>query len=161
MLNQTHRKIAKSISKSASAAQLSKEIGTTASQTVAERSKLIGAAWLQPQLWANPEFLHMVTEKVEAFSKSGFLVGHIAHQSTTKIAEWMSDQSRLTADTLAKANHSAVYFPVWFEWSVKSTQINIRLMSDLTFAAAKAAEDGLKPIHRKTTSNAHRLSGQL
>lgn len=132
------------------------EMGLAAAQTIGYRTAMLAAAMQDPSKLANPEFIRMGSEKVEAVVEAvQEMAEGVAELHHAWYAFW-AGQARIAAGLMGGlgAVRSPGEVVGLFEDSM-----NAGINAGLCFAesAASLAGAGLGPFHTKTRANARRL----
>lgn len=129
------------------------EMAAAAAQTIGYRTAMMAAAMGDPRKLANPEFVRMGAEKVEAAAEA---VQEIAEGVVELQHAWMafwSGQARLAAGFMGGPSPCSA-----MELFQESMDAGINAGLRFAESAADLAGAGLGPIHRKTRANAKRLA---
>lgn len=133
------------------------EMGLAAAQTIGYRTAMLAAAFGNPAKLANPEFIRMGAEKVEAAAEAAQEMAEGFAELQHAFMAMFTGQARMAVTLLGGLGTARSPGEVvgLFEES-----INAGLNAGIHFAesAASFTAAGLGPIHRKTRSNARRLA---
>lgn len=133
------------------------ELGVAAARTIGYRTALMAGALQDPAKLANPEFVLMGTEKVEAAAKA-------AHAFALGLADLQDAWVSLcalpvrTASLMMSGGFGWQRAPMEV-WALQTRIVDDAMAAGMRFAqsAASLAGAGLAPIHRTASANARRL----
>ncbi|MFD1623287.1 phasin family protein [Azospirillum griseum] len=139
------------------------EMGVAAAQTIGYRSAMMAAALASPTGFANPEFIRMGAEKVEATVEA---MQGVTHGLTELGSTWVA---LLTGQTQAavQALSDLAQCRTPADWAEVQRRTIAHMMDSGVHAALRTAEAAaaisaasLKPLHRKARANARRLAAE-
>lgn len=137
------------------------EMGVAAAQTIGYRTAMMAAAMGNPVDFANPEFIRMGSEKVEASVEAFHAVATGLGEFTSA---WMAMVSKQTqAATLVFGGLSACRSPAdlaTIQQRAFAEAVDAGIHASLRFVEAAAAltAAGMNPAYRKVRANAKRLA---
>ncbi len=139
------------------------EMGVAAAQTIGYRSAMMAAALASPTGFANPEFIRMGAEKVEASVEAMQAVTHgLAELGTTWVA-LLTGQTQATVQALtelSRCRHPAEWAEVQRRAVAQMVDSGVHAALRTAEAAAAISAASLKPLHRKARANARRLAAE-
>ena len=111
------------------------EIGLAAPQVIAQRTTRMALAGARPSARDQREFVRMGQEKAEAFGESWLAMGWRLWQLQTAAAA-----------------------SLWGQWLRQGPEMMLAAEQPLLQAWPHVMASGLKPVHRRVTANARRLT---
>lgn len=111
------------------------EIAFAAPQVIAQRTSRMALAGAQPSARDRREMVRMGQEKAEAFGESWLAMGWRLWQLQTSAAA-----------------------SLWSQWLRQGPQMALAVEQPLLQALPHIVATGLKPVHRRVTANAKRLT---
>ncbi|PWC85879.1 hypothetical protein TSH100_15040 [Azospirillum sp. TSH100] len=139
----------------------SSEMGVAAAQTIGYRTAMMTAALSNPIDFANPEFIRMGAEKVEAaveaFHAVATGIGEFGQAWITMITK-QTQAAATTIGGLASCKNPAEIIDVQQRLLADVVDAGIHANLRLIEATAAIAAAGMNPAYRKVRANARRLA---
>ncbi len=139
----------------------SSEMGVAAAQTIGYRTAMMAAAMSNPIDFANPEFIRMGSEKVEAaveaFHAVATGIGEFGQAWFTMVTK-QAQAAAVTIGGLATCKNPVEIVDVQQRLLADAMDAGIHANLRLIEATAALTAAGLNPAYRKVRANARRLA---
>ena len=136
------------------------EVGLASAQTIGHRTAMMAAAFGDPVAMANPEFIRMGTEKVEAAAEAGHAMASGMNELGRAWLALLSGQG-LTAGFafgLGGFGNPAALAELQRRTMTEAMTAGLNAGLRVAEAYSAIASAGLAPVHRTVSANARRLA---
>ncbi|WP_207480605.1 phasin family protein [Arenibaculum pallidiluteum] len=144
-------------------AERTAELAVASARTIGYRTAMMAQAAGNPVLLADPEFVLMWQEKVEAGIAATLAVGESLRPMYEAWLTWAGHQSHgnlRAAGALGTSRTPQQMIQSWSIWLEESLTGAAAAAEKLAEASGKVAAAGLAPIHAAASANARRLSAR-
>jgi hypothetical protein len=136
------------------------EVGVASVQTIGYRTAMMAAAFGNPIAMANPEFVRMGSEKVEAAMEASQAMAKGLSELGRAWVALLSGQSNLAAFTMGLGTCRTPVELMTLQQHAMKEAVDASLGAGLRLVEAYSAiaSAGLAPVHRTVSANARRLA---